>query len=158
MLSMTLTMFFKFHIKLALSNSTTIETMDKKGINKSNYNKGALKNWEQIFGRNSCFWLLPMTGESGKPIGDGVAWNLAITIDIDEIPDEGSEKRNSSTMNDKGKRRESEENKNKEPSTAPDSIGNRIEMAKGYYRPETKQNSGKIEEKITEDALLSPEY
>ena len=129
--------------------------MDKKAVNKSVYNKGFQRNWEQIFGKNPWLWLLPITGASGKPIGDGVVWTLPISIDIEDIPDEESERRNSTLMNDKNKRLE--ENKNKEPVTAPDSLGSRTDSTRVYYRPEIKQNSGRIVEKITDDMLFSPE-
>lgn len=156
MLSMTLTIFFKFHLKLALSNSTTIETMDKKVVNKVNYNKGINKNWEQIFGKNPWLWFLPLTGDSGKPIGDGVVWTVPVNIEIDDIPEDEMEKRNSSVMNDVNRKKD-EESKSKEISTAPDSLGSRTEYTKNFYHPEVKQNSGRIGEKFTDDVLLSPE-
>ena len=80
---------------------------------------------------------------------------MPISIDIEDIPDEESERRNSTLMNDKNKRLE--ENKNKEPVTAPDSLGSRTDSTRVYYRPEIKQNSGRIVEKITDDMLFSPE-
>ena len=75
LLTFTISLFFKFHVKLVLSNSTTIDNMDKKNVQKSNvYDKGSILNWYQVFGRNKALWLLPITGISGKPIGDGVIW------------------------------------------------------------------------------------
>ena len=53
LLTFTISLFFKFHVKLILSNSTTIDNMDKKNIQKSNvYDKGSTLNWYQVFGRN----------------------------------------------------------------------------------------------------------
>lgn len=75
LLTLTITLFFKFHVKLVLSNSTTIDNMDKKNAQKPNlYDKGSRLNWFQVFGKNKYLWFLPITGVSGKPIGDGVLW------------------------------------------------------------------------------------
>ena len=75
LLTLTITLFLKFHVKLVLSNSTTIDNMDKKNASKPNlYDKGSKLNWYQVFGKNKCLWFLPITGVSGKPIGDGVIW------------------------------------------------------------------------------------
>ena len=42
-----MTMFLKFHLKLALSNKTTIENLDKKGEDYlSAYDIGSQRNWE----------------------------------------------------------------------------------------------------------------
>ncbi|CAG9329296.1 unnamed protein product [Blepharisma stoltei] len=87
LLSVMLTLFMKFHIKLILTNSTTIEQMDKKAVNRIGiYNKGTWRNWIQVFGQNPWLWLLPMTGATGKQIGDGVVWNNETRTSIDELP------------------------------------------------------------------------
>ena len=50
----------------------------------------------QVFGRNPWLWFLPFTGRSGKPVGDGVVWNLMHSNLEEEIPaNEGEEQRNS---------------------------------------------------------------
>ena len=157
LLSVTLSFFFKFHLNLALSNSTTIETMDKKVTNKSTFNKGLRKNWEQIFGKNPWLWMLPFTGESGKPIGDGVVWSLPILIDIEEIPDEDNERKEPNTKELKYTKEDDEEAKGKDIATAPDSIGNRSEKTRAFYHPEVKNTSGRIEINMNEDLILSPE-
>lgn len=157
MLSITLTVFFKFHVKLAFQNSTTIEAMDKKMTNKSNYNKGYARNLHQIFGKNPWLWFLPFTGASGKPIGDGVVWASPISIDIEDIPDEESERKNSLAYHEKANKKDNEEHKSKEPITAPDSSSSRTEKFKMFYHPEAKQTSGRITEKITDDLILSPD-
>ena len=72
-LTLLLTGFSKFHLHLVLTNSTTIETLEQPGVI-SKYTLGPLGNWRQVFGRNPWLWLLPMTGKSGKPVGDGVTW------------------------------------------------------------------------------------
>jgi hypothetical protein len=68
-----LTMFTRFHVRLVMKNSTTIENFDKSSGEVS-YNLGAAKNWEQVFGRNPWLWWVPIHGTTGKPIGDGVLW------------------------------------------------------------------------------------
>jgi hypothetical protein len=70
-----MTMFLKFHLKLALQNKTTIENLDKKGEEyQSLYDIGAKANWEQIFGINRMLWPFPVFCGSGKPLGDGIYW------------------------------------------------------------------------------------
>lgn len=70
-----MTMFLKFHLKLALSNKTTIENLDKKGEEYlSLYDIGGTRNWEQIFGINRWLWPFPVFCGSGKPLGDGIYW------------------------------------------------------------------------------------
>jgi hypothetical protein len=68
-----LTYFTKFHLKLVLTNSTTIENFEKtEGPNL--YDAGKRKNWGQVFGRNPWLWFTPIYGSTGKPEGDGVVW------------------------------------------------------------------------------------
>lgn len=70
-----MTMFLRLHIRLALSNKTTIENLEMKGRPyMSLYDIGAKRNWEQIFGMNRCLWPFPIFGGSGKPLGDGIYW------------------------------------------------------------------------------------
>lgn len=70
-----MTMFLKFHIKLALSNKTTIENLEMKGNPyQSLYDISADKNWSQIFGGNKWLWPIPVFCGSGKPLGDGIYW------------------------------------------------------------------------------------
>ena len=74
-IAILMTMFLKFHIKLALSNKTTIENLEMKGRPyQSIYDVGAMQNWEQIFGRNRLLWPFPVFLDSGKPSGEGVYW------------------------------------------------------------------------------------
>ena len=70
-----MTMFLKFHIKLALSNKTTIENLEMKGNPyQSLYDISSRRNWEQIFGGNKYLWPFPVFCGSGKPLGDGIYW------------------------------------------------------------------------------------
>ena len=97
LLTFTISLFFKFHVKLILSNSTTIDNMDKKNIQKSNvYDKGSTLNWYQVFGRNKFLWLLPITGISGKPIGDGVIWTQENQNLDEDVPGNNVVKNNNS--------------------------------------------------------------
>ena len=74
-IAILITMFLKFHIKLAMSNKTTIENLEMKGNSyQSNFDIGADKNWEQIFGYNRWLWPFPVFCASGKPLGDGITW------------------------------------------------------------------------------------
>lgn len=74
-IAILMTMFLKFHIKLALSNKTTIENLEMKGLPyQSLYDVGSDKNWGQIFGVNRWLWPFPIYCNSGKPLGDGIYW------------------------------------------------------------------------------------
>jgi palmitoyltransferase len=85
MLAVTMTFFFKFHVKLVMKNSTTIENLDRRNIHRdSNYDMGSVFNWMQVFGKNPWLWVLPITGKSGKPLGDGVDWNQNAQLALDE--------------------------------------------------------------------------
>ena len=73
--SIIISMFFKFHIKLVLNNSTTIESLDtehKKDNEK--FNLGPAANWEQVFGTDPLFWFFPFSTNRGRPDGDGLTW------------------------------------------------------------------------------------
>mmetsp|Transcript_33787 Transcript_33787/g.32853 ORF Transcript_33787/g.32853 Transcript_33787/m.32853 type:complete len:164 (+) Transcript_33787:354-845(+) len=72
-----ITMFFKFHIKLASQNKTTIDSLEHKGQPfLCKYDLGRELNFYQIFGTNSFLWFFPIFLESGKPLGDGVYWSF----------------------------------------------------------------------------------
>jgi len=63
-----ITMFLKFHIKLLTENKTTLENMEAKGATfVSRFDKGLLRNIEQVFGTNRLLWPFPIYLESGKP-------------------------------------------------------------------------------------------
>ena len=67
--------FFKFHIKLVLKNSTTIESLDIE--HKSEYEKfdiSPIDNWRQVFGFSKLFWFIPFKDRRGAPDGDGLNW------------------------------------------------------------------------------------
>lgn len=103
LLTVMITMFFKFHVRLILTNSTTIENMDKKNAPKDTYNKGTANNWFQVFGKNKWLWMLPMTGVSGKPIGDGVIWTQENFNNIEsEVPENENDIRKSMTLSGTG--------------------------------------------------------
>mmetsp|Transcript_27227 Transcript_27227/g.48927 ORF Transcript_27227/g.48927 Transcript_27227/m.48927 type:complete len:335 (-) Transcript_27227:41-1045(-) len=98
-LSIVMTFFSKFHMKLILYNKTTIEMLDKKNLHKGNFNCGTLFNWMQVFGRNPWLWLIPVTGKSGKPLGDGVVWRQPQSLSVDgEIPETNGDGRRISVI------------------------------------------------------------
>jgi palmitoyltransferase ZDHHC2/15/20 len=74
-IAVLMTMFLKFHIKLALNNKTTIENLEMKNKTyQSLYDIGPKRNWEQVFGINKLLWPFPVFWRSGKPLGDGIYW------------------------------------------------------------------------------------
>ena len=67
--------FVLYHINLVITNSSTIENLDKE--NKDKYAKFCLskkENIEQVVGKNKLYWLLPIISEEAKPEGDGLLW------------------------------------------------------------------------------------
>ncbi|CAG9314917.1 DHHC2_3 [Blepharisma stoltei] len=74
LLCFILTNFTKFHVKLVMKNSTTIESLDNTAVT-GNYDLKSIRNWLQVFGRNPWLWVVPYYGKSGKPVGDGVMWS-----------------------------------------------------------------------------------
>ena len=85
-----MTMFLKFHLKLASENKTTIENLEKKGQEyQSIFDIGKDNNWRQIFGINKWLWPLPMYCESGKPFGDGIYWSTKTGDEIDKAVSPG---------------------------------------------------------------------
>eukprot|EP00754_Rhynchopus_humris_P041519 Rhum_TRINITY_DN25076_c0_g1::Rhum_TRINITY_DN25076_c0_g1_i1::g.181107::m.181107/K20028/ZDHHC2_15_20; palmitoyltransferase ZDHHC2/15/20 len=69
--AVVLCFFTFFHIRLALSNETTIE--NEKAAAK--YDVGKWDNWQQVFGENPWYWFLPLWGNG--PGGNGIDWPLA---------------------------------------------------------------------------------
>ena len=70
--------FVAYHIKLVLTNSSTIESLDTE--NKDKYKKFCLspkENFEQVFGKNKFYWFLPVNLEQAKPVGDGLLWKVS---------------------------------------------------------------------------------
>ncbi len=102
MLAMVLTSFFKFHVGLVCRNSTTIETMDKTTVKKSEYNRTCRQNWRQVFGANPWLWPFPVTCRSGGPVGDGVVWRPEATHQEDEIPNNEADRKSSTLTGSKG--------------------------------------------------------
>ena len=69
--------FVLYHIKLVITNSSTIESLDTE--NKDKYKKFCLtkkENFEQVFGKNKLLWFLPINIEQAKPVGDGLLWKV----------------------------------------------------------------------------------
>lgn len=66
--------FLKYHLKLVLSNTTTIESLDPDFSKTNKYNINLKENWEQVFGINKAFWFLPIINEKSYPKGDGLSW------------------------------------------------------------------------------------
>ena len=70
--------FVAYHIKLVLTNSSTIESLDTE--NKDKCKKFCLspkENFEQVFGKNKFYWFLPVNIEQAKPVGDGLLWKVS---------------------------------------------------------------------------------
>ncbi|XP_042474139.1 probable protein S-acyltransferase 14 isoform X1 [Zingiber officinale] len=55
--------FLIMHVSLVMKNTTTIEAYEKKTTSKWKYNLGRKKNFEQVFGTNKKYWLIPAYSE-----------------------------------------------------------------------------------------------
>ncbi|KAF5734872.1 hypothetical protein HS088_TW15G00367 [Tripterygium wilfordii] len=55
--------FLIVHMMLVVSNTTTIEAYEKKTTSKWYYDLGWKKNFEQVFGREKRYWLIPSYSE-----------------------------------------------------------------------------------------------
>jgi len=74
-LTVIIGLFFKFHLKIILENKTTIETIDKKGIDFSSiFDLGTNRNWLQVMGNNKILWFFPIKLFIGQPLGNGIDW------------------------------------------------------------------------------------
>jgi palmitoyltransferase len=97
-IAVLMTMFMRFHLKLALSNKTTIENLEMKNKTyQSLYDIGPKRNWEQVFGMNKWLWPFPVFCGSGKPLGDGIYWPTNRNDGKD--PNSDTTNRNSGTQN-----------------------------------------------------------
>ena len=74
LLIILMTLFFKFHIYLVISNKTTIDNLEKRDFDVRPYDKGPAQNFRQVFGANWLLWPFPIMLQAGKPEGDGVNW------------------------------------------------------------------------------------
>lgn len=72
-LCVTVSGFGAFHVKMVLTNETTIEP-GRGCSGRSAYNVGWRKNWESVMGENPWLWALPIYGSG--PSGDGVHWPI----------------------------------------------------------------------------------
>lgn len=84
-IAVLITMFLKYHIKLASENKTTIESLENKGKPfESKFDSGVIRNWYQVFGTNKFMWPFPMFLDSGKPLGDGIYWQRGLARDPED--------------------------------------------------------------------------
>ncbi|CAD7964589.1 unnamed protein product [Amoebophrya sp. A25] len=84
LLGATLTNFMRFHMRLISENFTTIENLEREEGQKSKYDLGVRRNWEQVFGTNVWAWWIPYHTASSRPVGDGVRWRVHYTRVVDE--------------------------------------------------------------------------
>ncbi|KDP42560.1 hypothetical protein JCGZ_24334 [Jatropha curcas] len=78
--------FLIMHISLILANTTTIEAYEKKTNPKWQYDLGRKKNFEQVFGTDKRYWLIPAYSEDDlkrMPVLRG--FEYPIRPDLDEL-------------------------------------------------------------------------
>lgn len=71
-----ISMFFKFHVELVLSNSSTLDNMERQrnpNAGPNVYDVGTYENFTQVFGTNTCLWLLPVAPTNSNR-ANGVVW------------------------------------------------------------------------------------
>jgi len=76
-LSLIMLSFATFHLYLVITNTTSVELAKARRdpeahADKGIYDHGCMPNFVQVFGRNPCYWWLPVWGDG--PDGDGVNW------------------------------------------------------------------------------------
>ena len=65
-LMLMLIFFAAFHVRMVLTNETTIEGYS------SEFDVGSRTNWEQVMGSDYRLWFVPLWGKG--PAGDGINW------------------------------------------------------------------------------------
>ena len=71
-----ISMFFRFHVELVLTNSSTLDNLERQrnpNAGPNVYDVGAYENFTQVFGTNSCVWLLPIAPTNSNR-ANGVVW------------------------------------------------------------------------------------
>jgi palmitoyltransferase ZDHHC2/15/20 len=71
-----ITMFFKFHVELVLSNSSTLDNLERQrnpNVGPNIYDVGPYENFTQVFGTNAVLWPFPVAGSSSQK-ANGVVW------------------------------------------------------------------------------------
>jgi len=69
-------MFFKFHVELVLSNSSTLDNLERQrnpNIGANAYDVGPYENFIQVFGTNALSWPFPIASNSSQK-ANGVVW------------------------------------------------------------------------------------
>jgi len=65
--------FFKFHVELVLSNSSTLDNLERQrnpNAGPNVYDIGPYENFAQVFGTNALLWPIPISSAKGN----GVVW------------------------------------------------------------------------------------
>jgi hypothetical protein len=68
--------FFKFHVELVLSNSSTLDSLERQrnpNAGPNVYDVGPYENFIQVFGTNACLWGIPIAPAEYQK-GNGVVW------------------------------------------------------------------------------------
>jgi palmitoyltransferase len=71
-----ISMFFKFHVELVLSNSSTLDNLERQrnpNAGPNVYDIGPYENFIQVFGTNTCLWLIPVAPTNSNR-ANGVVW------------------------------------------------------------------------------------
>jgi palmitoyltransferase len=68
--------FFKFHMELVLTNSSTLDNLERQrnpNTGPNVFDIGPYNNLVQVFGTNWWLWPIPLIPQSSLP-GNGVSW------------------------------------------------------------------------------------
>ncbi|KAK4267778.1 hypothetical protein QN277_024514 [Acacia crassicarpa] len=79
--------FLVMHISLVAANTTTIEAYEKKTTPKWRYDLGRRKNFEQVFGMDKQYWLIPAYSEEDirrMPVLQGLEYPSKLDFDSQE--------------------------------------------------------------------------
>ena len=71
-----ISMFFRFHVELVLTNSSTLDNLERQrnpNAGPNVFDVGSYENFTQVFGTNTCMWFLPTTPTNSNR-ANGVVW------------------------------------------------------------------------------------
>ena len=71
-----ISMFFKFHVELVLSNSSTLDNLERirnPNVGPNVYDVGPYDNFTQVFGTAIYLWPFPILSTSSNQV-NGVIW------------------------------------------------------------------------------------
>jgi hypothetical protein len=100
LISVLVTLFYKFHRKLVRENKTTIEGLEMKNQPyQSKFDMSEVYNRDQIFGVNRWLDYFPIMPKSAKPFGSGIYFEKNVDTSSEEEEEEENTGNNEDSRN-----------------------------------------------------------